>query len=250
MLILEMVKDENMYGYQMIKKLKEKSNNVFEFNDITVSEIMTHRTDIYAIDIKSKVSDLIEELDEYKYSRIPVYEDSIDEIRGILYLKDILKYMRTRENKPLKEIIRPAYFVAQSKPIDEVFQELQKKNNQMAIVVDEYGGTAGLVTMEDILEELVGDIFDEYDEIENEYEKIDENTYLLNGNISINDLKKILKIEIPDGDYETLSGYLQDVLGRIPEDEEKPVIETEKVTYKIEEYEDKRIIRVKACKNI
>lgn len=136
-------------------------------------------------------------------------------------MKDILKYMRTMENKPLKEIIRPAYFVAQSKPIDEVFQELQKKNNQMAIVVDEYGGTAGLVTMEDILEELVGDIFDEYDEIENEYEKIDENTYLLNGNISINDLKKILKIEIPDGDYETLSGYLQDVLGRIPEDEEK-----------------------------
>ena len=227
---------------------KELINNVFEFNDITVSEVMTHRTDIYAIEINSNVNELIEELDEYKYSRIPVYEGSIDEIKGILYLKDVLKYMKTKENKQLKEIIKSAYFVAQSKPIDEVFKELQKRNNQMAIVVDEYGGTAGLVTMEDILEELVGDIFDEYDDIENEYEKIDENTYLLNGSISISELKKILKVEIPEGDYETLSGYLQDKLGRIPEDEEKPIIETDKVTYKIEKYEDKRIIKVKACK--
>ena len=182
---------------------KELINNVFEFNDITVSEVMTHRTDIYAIEINSNVNELIEELDEYKYSRIPVYESSIDEIKGILYLKDVLKYMKTKENKKLKEIIKPAYFVAQSKPIDEVFKELQKRNNQMAIIVDEYGGTAGLVTMEDILEELVGDIFDEYDDIENEYEKIDDNTYLLNGSISISELKKILKVEIPDGDYET-----------------------------------------------
>ena len=227
---------------------KELINNVFEFNDITVSEVMTHRTDIYAIEINSNVNELIEELDEYKYSRIPVYEGSIDEIKGILYLKDVLKYMKTKENKKLKEIIKPAYFVAQSKPIDEVFKELQKRNNQMAIIVDEYGGTAGLVTMEDILEELVGDIFDEYDDIENEYEKIDDNTYLLNGSISISELKKILKVEIPDGDYETLSGYLQDELGRIPEDEEKPIIETDKVTYKIEKYEDKRIVKVKACK--
>ena len=227
---------------------KELINNVFEFNDITVSEVMTHRTDIYAIEINSNVNELIEDLDEYKYSRIPVYESSIDEIKGILYLKDVLKYMKTKENKKLKEIIKPAYFVAQSKPIDEVFKELQKRNNQMAIIVDEYGGTAGLVTMEDILEELVGDIFDEYDDIENEYEKIDDNTYLLNGSISISELKKILKVEIPDGDYETLSGYLQDELGRIPEDEEKPIIETDKVTYKIEKYEDKRIVKVKACK--
>ena len=246
---IKMMIDEGQEKGSIEENEKQLINNVFEFNDITVSEIMTHRTDIYAIEINSNIINLIDEIDEYKYSRIPVYEDSIDEIRGILYLKDILKYMKTKENKPLKQIIRPAYFVAQSKPIDEVFQELQKKNNQMAIVVDEYGGTAGLVTMEDILEELVGDIFDEYDEIENEYEKIDENTYLLNGSISINELKKILKVEIPEGEYETLSGYLQDVLGRIPEDEEKPIIETEKVTYKIEEYEDKRIIKVKACKN-
>ena len=103
--------------------------------------------------------------------------------------------------------------------------------------------------MEDILEELVGNIFDEYDDVELDYEKIDDNTFLINGNVSIYDVKKILEIEIPDGEYDTLSGYLIELLGRIPEDDEKPVIETEKVTYKIEEYEDKRIIKVKACKN-
>ena len=101
--------------------------------------------------------------------------------------------------------MRPAYFVAQSKPINEVFRELQKKNSQIAIVLDEYGGTAGLVTMEDILEELVGDIFDKYDDIEQEYEKIDENTYYISGNVTINEVKKILNVPIPEGDYETLS---------------------------------------------
>ena len=221
---------------------------MFEFNDITVSEIMTHRTDIFALNIDMNVSELIEELEEYTYSRIPVYEDTIDEIKGILYLKDLLKYVKTKRNIKLKSIIRPAYFVARSKPIDELFKELQKNNNQMAIVLDEYGGTAGLITMEDILEELVGDIFDEYDEIEKEYEKIDENTYLVSGSININDLSKIIEVEIEEGDYDTLSGYLQEKLGRIPNDEEKPIIETDKVIYKIDEYEDKRIVKVKVCK--
>ena len=103
--------------------------------------------------------------------------------------------------------------------------------------------------MEDILEELVGDIFDEYDKEEKEYEKIDENTYMLSGNMTIYDVNKLLNANIPDGDYDTISGYLQEELGRIPEDEETPIIDTEKVTYKIEEYEDKRILKVKACKN-
>ena len=120
---------------------------------------------------------------------------------------------------------------------------------QIAIIIDEYGGTAGLITMEDILEELVGDIYDEYDKEEKEYEKIDENTYILSGSLPIYDVNKLLNAGIPEGDYDTISGFLQEELKRIPEDEEKPVVETEKVTYKIEEYEDKRILKVKACKN-
>lgn len=246
---IKMMVDEGEEKGSIEENERELINNVFEFNDTTVSEVMTHRTDIYALNINMNVNDLIEELDEYTYSRIPVYDDTIDEIKGILYLKDLLKYVKSKKIVKLKSIIRPAYFVPKTKPIDELFNELKKNNNQMAIVLDEYGGTAGLITMEDILEELVGDIFDEYDEIENEYEKIDENTYLISGSINISDLSKVLEVEIEEGDYDTLSGYLQEKLGRIPEDGEKPIIETEKVTYKIEEYEDKRIIRVKACKN-
>ena len=229
---------------------KELINNVFEFNDITVSEIMRHRKDIFAVDINISNEELLNELsqEEYRYSRIPVYDETIDEIKGILYVKDVLKNINKKSFK-VKNIVKEAYFVSQNRLINEVFKELQKNKMQIAIIVDEYGGTAGLVTMEDILEELVGDIYDEYDKEEKEYEKIDDNTYMLAGSLPIYDVNKLLNAEIPEGDYDTISGFLQEELGRIPEDEEKPVIETKRVTYKIEEYEDKRILKVKACKN-
>ena len=229
---------------------RELINNVFELNDITVSEIMTHRKDIFAVDINISKEELIEELsqEEYRYSRIPVYDETIDEIKGIIYVKDILKNINKKSFK-VKNIVKDAYFISQNRLINEVFKELQKNKKQLAIILDEYGGTAGIVTMEDILEELVGDIFDEYDKEELEYEKIDENTYFLSGSMTIYDVNKLLDAKIPDGDYDTISGFLQEKLGRIPEDEETPIIDTEKVTYKIEEYEDKRILKVKACKN-
>ena len=229
---------------------KELINNVFELNDITVSEIMRHRKDIFAVDINISKSELLEELEEveYRYSRIPVYDETIDEIKGVIYVKDILKNINKKTFK-VKNILNEMLFVSQNRLINEVFKELQKNKKQIAIVVDEYGGTAGLITMEDIVEELVGDIYDEYDEEEKEFEKIDENTYMLTGNMPIHEVNKLLNAEIPDGDYDTLSGYLQEELGRIPDEEETPVIETKKVTYKIEETEDKRILKVKACKN-
>lgn len=189
------------------------------------------------------------ELKEYKYSRIPVYDENIDNIVGVLFIKDLLAYVYTKKEAKIKKLMRPACFVSESKPINEFFKEMQRDKQQLAIVVDEYGGTAGIITMEDIIEELVGNIFDEYDEVEKDYEKIDDNTFLINGSVSIYDLRKILDVEIPEGDYDTLSGYLIEILGRIPQDDEKPEIETEKVTYKIEEYEEKRILWVKACKN-
>jgi putative hemolysin len=228
---------------------KELINNVFEFNDKTVSEVMIHRTEVYAIEIGSNIEDILSELKEYKYSRIPVYEENIDNIVGVLFIKDLLAYAYTKKEVKIKKIMRPVYFVSESKPINEFFKEMQRDKQQLAIVLDEYGGTAGIITMEDIIEELVGNIFDEYDDVEKEYEKIDDNTFLINGSVSIFDLRKILEIDIPEGDYDTLSGYLIELLGRIPQDDEKPVIETEKVTYKIEEYEEKRILWVKACKN-
>ena len=246
---IKMMVDQGEEKGSIEENEKELINNVFEFNDIVASEIMTHRTDMYAIEIEQDLYEILDEIDEYKYSRIPVYRDSIDNIEGILFLKDILKSVSMRKKIKIADNIREAYFVPETKPIDEIFKELQANKMQMAIVVDEYGGTAGVLTMEDILEELVGNIFDEYDDIEFEYKKLDENTYLIDGSISLYELKKILNVELPEGDYETLSGYLIEKLGRLPEEGEYPVIEDEKLTYKIQEYEDKRIRWVKVCKN-
>lgn len=246
---IKMMVDEGEEKGSIEENEKELINNVFEFNDTTASEVMIHRTDIFALSINMNVNDVMEKLDEYTYSRIPVYDETIDEIKGILYLKDLFKCIKSKKNIGLESIIRPAYFVPRSKPIDELFKELQKNKCQIAIILDEYGGTAGLITMEDILEELVGDIYDEYDQIKSEYEKIDENTYIVSGTMNIYDLSKLLEVEIKEGDYETVSGYLQEKLGRIPQDKEKPEIETDNITYKIEEYEDKRIVKVKVCKN-
>lgn len=247
---IKMMVDQGEEKGTIKEEERELINNVFEFNDITVSEIMRHRKDIFAVDINISKEELLEEIseEEYRYSRIPVYDETIDEIKGILYVKDVLKNINKKTFK-LKNVIKDAYFISQNRLINEVFKEMQKNKTQIAIIIDEYGGTAGLITMEDILEELVGDIYDEYDEEEKEFEKIDENTYLLNGSMTIYDVNKLLDSKIPEGDYDTLSGYLQDKLGRIPEDEETPIIDTESVTYKIEEYEDKRILKVKACKN-
>lgn len=245
---IKMMIDEGEEKGTIEEDEKEMIHNIFEFNDITVSEVMTHRTDVYAIDINSNINEILKELGEYKYSRIPVYEEEIDDIKGILFIKDLLKYINSKKIIKIKNIMREAYFVSENKPINELFKELQKNKMQMAIVIDEYGGTAGVVTMEDLLEEIVGNIFDEYDEVEDEYEKIDDNTFLLSGSISINELRKIMKVDIKEGDYDTLSGYLLELLGRVPEDDENPTIETENVVYKIEKYEEKRILWVKACK--
>lgn len=245
---LKMLIDESEEKGAIKQEEKEMIHNIFEFNDITVYEVMTHRTDVYAIEINSDINDIIKDLDDYKYSRIPVYEETIDNIKGILFVKDLLKYLHAKKTVKIKNIIREAYFVSENKPINELFKNLQKSKMQMAIVVDEYGGTAGIVTMEDLLEEIVGNIFDEYDEIENDYTKIDDNTFLINGNVSINNLKKILQTDIPEGEYETLSGYLINILGRLPKESENTIIETKQVNYKIEKCEDKRIVLVKACK--
>ena len=247
---IKMMVDQGEEKGTIKEEEKELINNVFEFNDITASEIMKHRKDIFAVDINISNDELMEELskEEYRYSRIPVYDETIDEIKGILYIKDVLKNIG-KKNFKVKNVVKDAYFVSQTRLINEVFKELQKNKMQIAIIIDEYGGTAGLITMEDILEELVGDIYDEYDKEEKEFEKIDENTYIIVGSMPIYDVNKLLNANIPEGDYDTLSGFLQEKLVRIPEEEENPIIETKEVTYKIEKYEDKRILKVKACKN-
>ena len=228
---------------------KTMINNVFEFNDKIVSEIMVPRTEIYALDMNLTLSEAIEEItEEYTYSRIPVYEETIDHITGIVYIKDILLSTQNKNTK-IKNLIREAFFVPETKPVNELFDELRKNRTQIAVVVDEYGGTSGIVTMEDILEEIVGEIYDEYDEVEDIYQEIDENTFILSGSMAIYEVEGLLRIEIEDGDYDTLSGYLTEILGRIPSEKEKNItLETEDVIYEIQKIKDKRIDKVKATK--
>lgn len=228
---------------------KNMINNVFEFDDKVVSEIMTPRTKIFALDMELTIAEVLNELSEdFKYSRVPVYDEQIDNIKGIVYLKDILLSSKNKNTK-MKSLVREAYFVPETKPINDLFSELRKNRKQIAIAIDEYGGTSGIVTMEDILEEIVGEIYDEYDEIEKIEEKIDENTYLFSGNIAIYEIEDILDVDIEEGDYDTLSGYLVEKLGRIPTEKDKgTVIETEDVVYKIENVKERRITKIKACK--
>lgn len=230
---------------------KEMINNIFEFNDRVVSEIMIPRTQIYALNMELTISEAIEMLNEdTRYSRVPVYDENIDNVRGIVYLKDMLLTQKNKNTK-LKNIARDATYVLESVYVDDVFKELKKNKKQIAIVVDEYGGTAGIVTMEDILEEIVGEIYDEYDIEECKYKKIDNNTFILDGEMPIYEVEKLLGVDLPDGDYDTISGYLLRELNRIPNDKEKGIIvETDKVNYKIEKIKGNRIVNVKACKNL
>lgn len=230
---------------------KEMINNIFEFNDRIVSEIMIPRTQIYALNMELTISEAIEMLNEdTRYSRVPVYDENIDNVRGIVYLKDMLLTQKNKNTK-LKNIARDATYVLESVYVDDVFKELKKNKKQIAIVVDEYGGTAGIVTMEDILEEIVGEIYDEYDIEECKYKKIDNNTFILDGEMPIYEVEKLLGVDLPDGDYDTISGYLLRELNRIPNDKEKGIIvETDKVNYKIEKIKGNRIVNVKACKNL
>ena len=232
-------------------KEKRMINNVFEFNDKEVSEIMVPRTDLYALDINLRISEVIGELaEDFRYSRIPVYEDTIDSIKGIVYVKDIL-LSRNNKNAKIKNLVKEAYYIPESKPINELFEELRRGRKQIAIIVDEYGGTSGLVTMEDILEEIVGEIYDEYDEVEDIYKVIDENNYILSGSMAIYDVEDLLGIEIEDGDYDTLSGFITQKLGRIPSEKEKNIIVDDgDVTYKVIDIKDRRINKVKAKKKV
>ena len=229
---------------------KEMINNVFEFNDRVVSEIMIPRTQVYSLDMELTISEAIDLLNEdTRYSRVPIFDENIDNIKGIVYLKDMLLTQKNKNTK-LKNIAREATFILEGIYIDDAFKELKKTKKQIAIVVDEYGGTAGIITMEDILEEIVGEIYDEYDVVESKYKKIDNNTYILDGELPIYEVEKLLGVDLPEGDYDTISGYLLMELNRIPNNKEKGiVVETEKVTYKIEKMEDNRITKIKACKN-
>lgn len=226
-------------------------NNIFEFNNKIASDVMTHRTDIVALSINADFDEVITFIEQEKYSRIPVYEDNIDNIIGVLHAKSLIQFLienNHRDKFYLKDIIRHPYYVPTSKRTDELFKELQKNKTHLAIIIDEYGGTAGIVTLEDLIEEIVGSIFDEDDEEEKEIEKLDENTYILSGSISLEDVEEYLDIALPVEEYDTLSGFVIGQLGRIPSQEECPIIEFSGIVFKVEVVNEKKISKVKVCR--
>jgi len=226
---------------------KEMINNIFEFDDIDVGDIMTHRTNMSAVDADDKLEDIIKIAIEEGYSRIPVYEDDPDNIIGIVYVKDLLKYIGTDlpDGKALRDIMRKAYYVPETKRCGELFKEMTASHVQMAVVVDEYGGTAGIITLEDLLEAIVGNIQDEYDNEAEEISQIDESTFTIDGITAIDEVEELVGTEIPEGDYDTLAGFVISLLGFLPKNGEMNEVEYENLRFTVMSVEDRRIDKVK-----
>jgi putative hemolysin len=195
----------------------EMIHSIFEFADTTVREVMIPRIDMVTLESNATVDEAVDLALEAGFSRIPVYEESIDEIIGVLYTKDMLKQLREgHDTLPIRDLVRPAYFVPETKKLDDLLREIQQQRVHMAIVVDEYGSVAGLVTIEDLVEEIVGDIQDEYDREEKLYEQISENEYVFDAKISIDEFNELMNTNLPDQDYDTLGGFLYAQLDKIP----------------------------------
>jgi putative hemolysin len=231
-----------------IKDEKSMLQGIIRFGDETAKEVMTTRQDIVDIDIQSSYSDVLKCIIDNNYSRIPVYQDNGDNIRGVLYIKDLLPHLSKPSTFRWQSLIRPPYFVPETKKIDDLLREFQENKVHIAIVVDEFGGTSGLVTLEDILEEIVGEINDEYDEEEKPYSKINYNTYIFEGKTLLSDFCKILELNDDEfseieGDADSLAGLLLEIKGDFPALHER--LDYKNYTFEIMEIEERRISKVK-----
>jgi gliding motility-associated protein GldE len=225
---------------------KEMINSIFDFDDTIVKEIMIPRIDMICVNIETPIEELIDIIIDMGYSRVPVYNGTVDNIVGIVYAKDLLNLFDKRENVEIKKIMRPAYYVPETKEVDSLLTELRKQKIHMAIILDEYGGTEGLVTIEDLLEEIVGDIQDEYDTEEKKIEMISEHEVLVDGRVDIDEINEILEVCFPEEGYETISGFILSILGYVPEEGEE--IEFENLKLIVEKTIQRRISKVKVIK--
>ena len=232
-------------------ELKDEKNmleGIVRFGDETAKEVMTSRQDVVDLDFSSSFSDVLKCIVENNYSRIPVYQGSIDNIRGILYIKDLLPYLSKPSNFRWQSLVRPPYFVPETKMIDDLLREFQENKVHIAIVVDEFGGTSGIITLEDILEEIVGEINDEYDEEEKNYTRINANTYVFEGKTSLSDFFKILDLddetfEEVEGEADSLAGLLLEIKGDFPELHER--IDYKNYSFEVTELDGHRISKIK-----
>ncbi len=231
-----------------IKEEQSMLQGIIRFGDETVKEVMTSRQDVVDIDIKSSYADVLKCIVENNYSRIPVYQNNSDNIRGVLYIKDLLPHLSKPSAFRWQTLIRPPYFVPETKKIDDLLREFQDNKVHIAIVVDEFGGTSGIVTLEDILEEIVGEINDEYDEEEKTYTRLNRNTYVFDGKTLLSDFCRILNVNDDEfseveGDADTVAGLLLEIKGDFPEVHEK--LSYKNYLFEILEIEERRIAKVK-----
>ncbi|MBL8165584.1 MAG: HlyC/CorC family transporter [Anaerolineae bacterium] len=228
---------------------KEMIYSVLEFGDKLVREVMVPRIDIIALDIDTTLSTARSIFVESGHSRIPVYEDNVDNIKGLLYAKDLLRLSSDQADKPIRELMRKPFFVPESKRADVLLKELRANKVHMALVVDEYGGTAGLVTIEDLIEEIIGDIQDEYDVHEEaEYTQLGPNHYLIDASMNLSDFNDLLEVELPTDDSDTLGGFLFTEFGHVPDVGE--TLEHGALTFKIESLDGRRIRKVHVTRKV
>lgn len=229
---------------------REMINNIFEFDDIDVGDVMQHRTEISAVEVHSNLDEVIQLAIDEGFSRIPVYEEDLDNIVGVIYVKDLLPYVGKVVPKSItpKSVMREPYHVPESKRCGELFKEMTDKHIQMAVVIDEYGGTAGLVTLEDLIESILGNIQDEYDEEDEDITKVDDSTYSIDGTCDIEQVEEMLSVTLPEGDYDTIGGLILSVLGRLPDEDENPSIECAGFRFTVEKVDDRHIELVRAEK--
>ncbi|MBQ9083730.1 MAG: HlyC/CorC family transporter [Clostridia bacterium] len=242
--ILSMV-DEGEESGVLEESAKDMITNIFDFKDTTVSELMTHRTEVVAVADTASVEDVIRVALDEGYSRIPVYHEDIDNIKGILYVKDLLRFVgNCADNISITGLMHDVYFVPEVKRCDELFTEMTEKKRQMAVVCDEYGGTSGIITMEDLLESIVGSIQDEYDDETEEIEQLTENTFTVDGTTSIGEVAELIDEDLPEGDYDTIAGFMLDQLGYIPDPGQHPVVEFGDCIFTVRELDDRRIASI------
>lgn len=244
--IRRMIYKGERYG-AVDKSEREMIEGIFEFDDRLAREVMTPRTNICAINKDTPIEDIIDFLLDKPYSRAPIYDEDIDNIIGIVHIKDLFQYDRNKnkEEKKLEDIMLPVNFVPETKNIDVLYREMQANKAQMSIVIDEYGGVSGLITIEDLVEEIVGDIFDEYDESVTNIKKIDTNVYLVRGLEGIHHINDELGLELPSQDYDTIGGFILHLLDEIPKVGETPTVEYKNILFKVEEIKEKRIEKIR-----
>ena len=226
--------------------------NIFEFDDSLALNVMTPRTDVYCIDINDALSDNIDQMMTMQYTRIPVYDDSIDNIIGILNMKDFAIEARKVgfDNVDIKKILRKPYFVLETKNIDDLFKELQEEHQHIAILVDEYGGFSGIVTVEDLIEEIMGDIEDEYDhDDEPKLQKIDDNNYIVDGNYLLDDLDDEWDLKLSNNNHDTIGGFVLHLLGEIPEENQQRTVSYENLIFLIISIKGNRVTKIKLTIN-